>query len=202
MKIGVFGGTFDPIHLGHLIVAEEARVLLELDEVLFIPAGRPWLKAARNVSDPHYRMAMVELAVASNPYFRALDMEVTRSGATYTVDTLEELHAKLSDDAELYVILGLDSLREIGRWHKPERLFDLAVLVGVSRPGNGDFDVNDLGSLHPDASSKVRVLHGPQIDISGTDIRQRVAEGKSIKYHVPVAVEDFIYKHGLYKSAG
>ena len=115
MKIGVFGGTFDPIHIGHLLIAEEARVLIGLDQVLFIPAGQPWFKASRNVTDASHRMAMVKMAIASNPRFRASDIEINRPGQSYTADTLVELRQELDDEARLFVILGVDALREIDR---------------------------------------------------------------------------------------
>lgn len=198
MKLGVFGGTFDPIHIGHLIVAEDARVQLGLDKVLFVPAGQPWLKADRQVTEARHRLAMVERAVASNPCFRASDIEVARPGPTYTADTLAELRRKLGSDAEIYFILGLDSLRQLSRWHRPERVLEMCTVVGVSRPGAGDFDPGTLDAITPGASSKVVLLRVPLIDISGTDIRRRVAAGLSIKYRVPEAVEAYIYEQGLY----
>jgi nicotinate-nucleotide adenylyltransferase len=198
VRIGVFGGTFDPIHLGHLIVADEARETLCLDEVLFIPAGQPWLKATTPVSAACHRMAMVELAVRSDPRFRADDIEVNRPGATYTVDTLTELQLKAGEVAELYLILGLDSLKELARWHEPARLFDLCTVVGMSRPGVSDFDVEALNSISPDASKRVVLVEGPLVSISGTDLRRRVSEGLSIRHRVPKAVEEYIREHGLY----
>lgn len=185
--------------MGHLVVAEEARALLELNEVLFIPAGRPWFKADQHVTDGCHRIAMVELAIASNPYFRAVDIEVMRPGATYTVDTIAELQRRLGDEVEFYLILGVDSLREIHRWREVERLFDMATIVGMSRPGAPEFDPKTLDGIAPNASAKVAMLTGPMIDISGTDIRRRVAEGGSIKYRVPETVEAYIHEHGLYR---
>jgi len=200
VKLGVFGGTFEPIHVGHLIVAEEARMLLGLDEVLFIPTGQPWLKAKRGITDARHRMAMVRLAIASNPYFRASDIEIKRPGPTYTMDTLVELRRELGADAEIYVILGLDSLKELGRWHAPERLFELSTVVGMSRPGYEDFDLRSLDAIAPGASSKVIVLNGPLIAISGTELRRRASEGKSITYRVTEPVERYILEHRLYSQ--
>jgi nicotinate-nucleotide adenylyltransferase len=199
LKIGIFGGTFDPVHLGHLIIAEEALALLGLDEVLFIPAGQPWFKSDRNITDGRHRMAMVELAIASNPCFRALDMEIKRPGPTYTVDTLKELRQLSGVGAEFLVILGLDSLREVSRWHEPQRILEMTTLVGMSRPGYQGFDPRSLDAIASGASCKVKLLEGPLIGISGTDLRRRIAEGRSIKYRVPEAVEAYIYEHGLYK---
>ena len=198
MKIGVFGGTFDPIHFGHLIVAEEARVSLGLDEVLFLPTGQPYFKADRTISEESHRLAMVELAVESNPYFRASDMEIKRPGPTYTVDTLAELRSRLGPEAEIYVILGRDSLGELDRWHEPQRILNMSKIVGVSRPGSQELDARVLDSICTGASTGVVLLDGPLIGVSGSDIRRRVSEGLSIRYHVPEAVERYIYDHGLY----
>ena len=199
MKVGIFGGTFDPIHLGHLIVAEEASALLGLDEMLFVPAGRPWFKASDEVTEARHRMAMVELAIASNPRFRASDIEIGRVGPTYTVDTLVELREQLEPNSEIYLILGLDSLQEIDRWHSPERVFELATVVGMSRPLCAAFDTERLDSIFPGASDRVMMLDGPLIDISATDLRRRVSEGLSIKYRVPESVEAYVYEQGLYR---
>ena len=166
--------------------------------MLFIPAGQPWFKARQQVTEACHRMAMVELAIASNTCFRASDIETKRSGPSYTVDTLEELRRQLGGDAELFVILGLDSLKEVDRWREPKRIFQMATVVGMARPGY-DFDPQTLEAVIPGAASKVRVLEGPLVEISGTDIRRRVSEGKSIKYRVPEPVEAYVYEHGLYR---
>ena len=199
MKIGVFGGTFDPIHLGHLIVADEARETLGLDEVLFIPAGRPWVKAGTLVSAACHRMAMVEIAVRPTPWFRALDLDVKRPGPTYTVDTLLELRSRLGEKADLYLILGLDSVQDMARWHQPAQIFELCTVVGMSRPGVLDLDHTALEAVAPNAAARVILLEGPLVSLSGTDLRRRVGEGRSITYRVPEAVEAYIYEHGLYR---
>jgi nicotinate-nucleotide adenylyltransferase len=198
LKVGVFGGTFDPVHTGHLIIAEEARVRLELDEVLFIPAGQPWFKAGQTITPAYHRLAMVELAVESNPYFRPSDMEITRPGPTYTVDTLLEVHHRLGPQATIYLILGTDSLGELHRWHQPQRLFDMATLVAVSRPGYQDFDPGTLDDICQGAAENVMMLNGPQVEITGASLRQRVAQGLSIKHLAPDSVEAYIHKHRLY----
>ena len=198
MKIGIMGGTFDPVHMGHLIVAEEVRVRLSLDRILFIPTGDPWLKEGLEISPSHHRMAMVELAAASNPFFKTSPMELERPGPSYTVDTLEELRNGLPAEAELYFILGGDSIKELYRWHSPEKLFDLCTLVAVSRPGSIQFDPTSLESIASGASRKVMPIEDLLIDISGTEIRRRVAEGVSIRYWVPPQVEEYIQEHGLY----
>lgn len=200
MRIGVFGGTFDPIHIGHLMIAEEARELLGLDEVVFIPAGQPWFKAEKQVTEACHRMAMVALAITSNPHFYASDIEMKRPGPSYTADTLDALRLHVPDETELFVILGLDSLKEVDRWYEPQRIFQMATVVGMSRPGYDDFDPQRLDSVIPDASSRIRVLEGPLMDISGTEIRRRVSEGKSIKYRVPESVKAYIHEHRLYRT--
>ena len=199
MKIGVFGGTFDPIHLGHLIVADEARETLGLDEVLFIPAGRPWVKAGTLVSAACHRMATVAIADRPTPWFRALDLDVKRPGPTYTVDTLLELRSRLGEKADLYLILGLDSVQDMARWHQPAQIFELCTVVGMSRPGVLDLDHAALEDVATNAAARVILLEGPQVSLSGTDLRRRVGEGRSITYRVPEAVEAYIYEHGLYR---
>ena len=197
-KIGLLGGTFDPIHIGHLLIAEDAREALGLDTVVFIPAGRPWLKANQSVTDPQHRLAMVGLAIGPNPHFQVSDIEIRRQGPTYTVDTLEQLQQDYSPNTEKFLILGMDSLNELARWRSPERLFDLCVVVGVSRPGQEEIDIDKLESIAEGASGKIVLISGPSIGISGADIRNRVVHGKSIKYRVPVDVESYILEHGLY----
>jgi len=197
-KIGLLGGTFDPIHIGHLLIAEDAREALGLDTVVFIPAGRPWLKANQSVTDPQHRLAMVGLAIGPNPHFQVSDIEIRRQGPTYTVDTLEQLQQDYSPNTEKFLILGMDSLNELARWRSPERLFDLCVVVGVSRPGQEEIDIDKLESIAEGASGKIVLISGPSVGISGTNIRDRVVHGKSIKYRVPVDVESYILEHGLY----
>ncbi len=198
MRIGVFGGTFDPIHMGHLIVAEDARLALGLDVALFIPAGEPWFKSYRRVTEARHRLAMARLAVEDNRRFDVTDIEVRRSGPSYTVDTLAELR-ELYTEAEFVVILGIDALREIDRWHQPRLLFEMASVVGMARPG-ASFDPSVLHAAIPGASGRMRTLDSALIDISGTDIRRRVAEDRSIRYRVPAAVERYIYENGLYRG--
>ena len=200
MKVGIFGGTFDPIHIGHLLVADEARARLGLDEVVFVPTGQPWLKAERKITKATHRMAMAKLAIASNPFFRASDMEIARPGPTYTVDTLLELRETFGLETALYVILGLDSLRELARWHRPERVLEMSTIVGMARPGFQDFDPRTLDAISPGASAKVVLVDGPLIDMSGSELRRRVAMGQSIKYRVPESVEAYIYQQGLYQK--
>ena len=199
LRLGIFGGTFDPIHIGHLAVAEEARVVLCLDEVLFLPAGQPWFKEGQEVSDATHRIAMVELAIASNPYFRASDMEISRPGPTYTLDTLRELRREVGPGAEMDLLLGLDALSELDRWHLPDQVLDMATVIGIRRPGFEGFDAAKLAALSPDGSAEVTMLPGPMMDISGLELRRRVSQGRSIRYLVPGDVEAYINEHGLYR---
>ena len=196
MRLGVFGGTFDPIHTGHLIVAEDARAALSLDQVLFVPAGEPWFKSYRRITPAHHRLAMVRLAIDGNPYFSATDIEIARSGPSYTVDTLAQLRDE-RPDAELFVILGIDALREIDRWHQPRRLFQMAQVAGMARPG-ASLDPSVLNASIPGASDRLRIVNGALIDISGTDIRRRIASCLSVRYRVPPTVEAYIRDEGLY----
>ena len=200
MKLGVFGGTFDPIHLGHLIVAEEVRERLGLDEVMFVPAGQPWLKSDVAVTDARHRLAMVERATEATPYFTVSDVEIRRSGPSYTSDTLEELTRSLGGGVDFYVIVGLDALGEVDRWQRPRRMLELSTLVGVVRPGAEELDRGPLDSVYPGASKEVLVIDGPLIGISGTEIRARVRDGLSIRHRVPAQVEAYIHGHGVYAT--
>lgn len=201
-RIGVLGGTFDPIHLGHLIVAEDVRQKLELGEVLFIPAGRPWLKLKEEkcVTPAKHRLAMVKLAIASNPYFKVSPMEIERPGPSYSIDTVLELKAKLGAQAEIYFIVGPDALADFPKWKEPARLLQECQVVGVGRPRHTQVDLRILDLSVPGASKRIMLLDVPQIDISSTEIRRRVAEGLSIRYLVPEAVEEYINEHELYMS--
>jgi len=200
MRTGVLGGTFDPVHLGHLMIAEEARVTLGLDEVLFIPAGQPYFKTGQPVSEACHRLAMVELAVASNLHFTASDMEVRRPGPTYTFDTLTELRKRLGGAHELFLILGMDSLADLDRWRRPGDIVALSAVVGFARPGADVPDEETLERIRGQAQGRLQLLYGPLVDISASEIRRRVAEGLSIRYTVPEPVEEYIHRHRLYKG--
>lgn len=203
MRVGILGGTFDPVHLGHLIVAEQARVRLDLDRVIFIPAGQPWLRAEQPAADGPDRLRMVELAVKSNPAFEASSQEIDRPGPTYTVDTLEVLKEELSRepdaDTVLHYIIGMDALEQFHRWKDPERVVELCHLVIVNRPGHQGVDVNDVVGRYPEAGTRLTLLNVPRIEISSTEIRKRVSEGISIRYLAPDSVEEYIREQGLYQ---
>lgn len=200
MNIGVLGGTFDPIHMGHLIIAEEVRARLDLSEVLFVPAGQPWLKLnnANAISPAEHRVAMVRLAIADEPAFKLSTMEVERPGPSYTVDTMAELRRQIGAEGKLYFILGWDNLNQLPRWHQPLRLVKLCRLVPVRRVGFASPDLDALEAAVPGLSESLVMLDTPQIEISASEIRARVARGQSIHKLVPEPVERYIIEHGLY----
>jgi nicotinate-nucleotide adenylyltransferase len=198
MKIGLLGGTFDPIHMGHLVIAEEVRLKLALDEVLFIPAGRPWLKSERRVAPGEHRLEMLKLAIGPNPHFKVSTIELERPSPSYSVDTVSALRDELGAEVELYFIVGFDALAELPIWKEPSRLLDLCHIVAVRRPGYAELDWRYLEQAIPGISARVVVVDVPQIDISSTLIRERVAGGLSISHLVPEAVEGYILKNRLY----
>jgi len=198
LNIGVMGGTFDPIHNGHLIVAEEVRVRLNLAEILFVPAGQPWLKMDSPISAAEHRMQIVQLAIEGKPYFKLSTMEIERAGPSYTVDTIAELKDQLGVKDELFFILGWDNLAELPQWHEPSRLINMCRLVAVHRVGYPPPDLNSLEAAIPGLSQRVTLLDTPEIDISASAIRNRVAQGLSISHLVLELVERYIKQHKLY----
>jgi len=198
MDIGVLGGTFDPIHIGHLIITEEARLRLGLSQVIFVPAGQPWLKEHRNSTPSEHRMEMLRVAIAPNPYFRLSTVDLERPGPSYTVDTLTDLRRELGQEANLYFILGVDAIAQFPRWRQPQKIVELCRLVVAKRPGVKDLDLQSLERSIAGIASRVIILDNPLIDISSSEIRKRVAEGKSIHGMVPEAVERYIKEKRLY----
>ncbi len=190
-RLGVMGGTFDPIHLGHLIAASEALHELRLDCVLFVPAGRPWQKGTFAPAEDRYSMTV--LAAASHERFAVSRLELDRGGPTYTVDTMEQLKDFYGDGVALYFIVGRDALAKLGTWHRVERLASLVELVAVSRPEAGE-DTAPLAESWP----SVVYLDIPEVAISSTEIRERIGAGRPIDYLVPTEVEDYIRRNGLY----
>jgi nicotinate-nucleotide adenylyltransferase len=192
-RIGVMGGTFDPIHNGHLVAASEVAHRFELDEVIFVPTGRPWQKLGEHttVSPPEDRYLMTVIATASNPQFSVSRVDIDRDGPTYTIDTLRDLKAE-RPDAELFFITGADALNKILSWKDAQDLFDLAHFVGVTRPG---FEL-DASHLPEDSVSLVQV---PAMAISSTDCRTRVRAGRPVWYLVPDGVVQYINKRRLYR---
>jgi len=189
-RLGVMGGTFDPIHVGHLVTAEEALHQFALDEVVFVPTGRPWMKEHDVVASAEDRYTMTAIGIEAEPRFRVSRLEVDRGGPTYTVDTLRALRDEVSG-AELFFITGADAMLEIMRWKDPETVFDLAHFIAATRPG---YDVAAFDML-PD----VTVMRIPALAISSTDIRARVHEGRPIRFLVPEGVEAHIRAAGLYR---
>ncbi|MDR1634159.1 MAG: nicotinate-nucleotide adenylyltransferase [Bifidobacteriaceae bacterium] len=191
-RVGVMGGTFDPIHHGHLVAASEAAAVFELSEVVFVPTGQPVFKHGRPVTSAEHRYLMAVIATASNPRFSVSRVDIDRDGPTYTVDTLQDLHAERSD-AELFFITGADAMDEILAWKDVDQLFDLAHFVGVTRPGH---------TLHASGLPQrdVSLLEVPALAISSTDIRRRAAAGHPIWYLVPDGVVQYTAKHGLYRG--
>jgi nicotinate-nucleotide adenylyltransferase len=194
MRIGVMGGTFDPVHHGHLVAASEVAHRFALDEVVFVPTGEPWQKSHRQVSPAEDRYLMTVIATASNPLFTVSRVDIDRAGPTYTVDTLTDLRAE-RPPAEWFFITGADALVQMLGWHRCEELFELAHLVGVTRPG---YELT-VDARFPAAA--VSVLQIPALAISSSDCRARVAAGAPVGYLVPDGVVQLISKRGLYGRA-
>lgn len=189
------GGTFDPIHHGHLVAASEVQAWFDLDEVVFVPTGQPWQKSDRVVSAPEHRYLMTVVATASNPRFTVSRVDIDRGGPTYTIDTLRDL-AKVYPDADLYFITGADALAAILTWRNAEELFELAHFVGCTRPGY-DMDHHTLDGIPKD---RVTIIEIPALAISSTNCRERRAAGEPVWYLVPDGVVQYIAKHDLYAS--
>jgi nicotinate-nucleotide adenylyltransferase len=197
--MGVFGGTFDPIHIGHLCIAEEARISLCLEQVLFVPACVSPFKLGQVLASAEDRLNMVKLAISDNPGFNATRLEIDRPAPSYTVDTLRQLHTQYGDDTALYLIMGGDSLVSIAAWRQASALIELAHIAVYPRP----FVIPDLALLEhqlPGFTAALVTLDGAGLEISATDIRGRVQNGRTIRYLVPAAVESYIREHGLYRA--
>jgi len=200
VEIGIYGGTFDPIHMGHLIVAEEARQRLKFEKVLFTPAGLPWMKWPQTISSPQHRLEMLKLAIASNPFFHISTVDLENPGPSFTVETMKALKKEYGDSGNLYFILGVDSIRELPKWHEPHKIISYGKLVAMARPGCEELDWESLEEAIPRAKDHIILIKGPLIDISSTEVRRRVAEGISIRYMVPEAVENYIRTNSLYRK--
>lgn len=198
MRFGVFGGTFDPVHLGHLVVAQEVCFRAALDRVLFVPAGQPPHKPDRVISPATHRLAMLERALAAQPAFVISRAEVDRPGPSYSVDTVRALRADLGPGSELFFILGSDQLADLPMWHRPAELLELCHLIAVQRPGAA-CDLATAERHLPALHQRVLWIPVPQIAIAAREIRRRVAAGEPIRYLVPDAVAAYIAEHGLYR---
>jgi nicotinate-nucleotide adenylyltransferase len=200
MKMGILGGTFDPIHNGHLAIADEARTYLNLSEVLFLPAGRPWMKSDQPISAAYHRTEMIRLALEGRSYFKLSTIEIEHKGPSYSVDTIVKLRAQSEEAFDCYFIVGWDNLAKIPLWKGPAKLIETCFLAAVPRPGYDRPDMKKLEAALPGISKKVILMDKPRIDISATDIRNRVAQGLSINSLVPPAVENYIKESGLYRK--
>ena len=197
-RLGIMGGTFDPVHIGPLACAEQVRETFGLDGVVFVPAGDPWMKSDKGVSDSRHRLEMVRLAVSDNPLFDVSTIEIDRPGKTYTVDTLRAMRAHYPDNVELYFITGADAVFRILEWRDSEQLGRLAHLVAVTRPG---YKITDARRRY--FRTHANILHLLQVDVtalvvSSTDLRQKVRDGRSIRYLTPQPVVEYVARNGLY----
>lgn len=190
------GGTFDPIHHGHLVAADQARWQFELDRVVFVPTGQPWQKPV-GVSPAEDRYRMTEIATASNPAFAVSRLELDHQGPTYTVDTLRRLRAELAGGTRLFFIIGADAVLQLLTWKEPEQVLAQAEFIAATRP---DFHLDSLVGQVPGATGRVRRMEMPALAISSTDIRARVARGAPVQYLVPDGVARYIHEHDLYRG--
>lgn len=197
LRVGVLGGSFDPPHIGHLILAEEARDQLGLDKVLFAPAGQQPLKQGQKVTAAEDRVRMTELAIADNPSFELSRGDVDRPGPHYTVDLIAIIAAQLPPHAEIHFLMGFDSLRDLPKWREPEKLIRIARLVALTRP-DAPIDWDALESALPGVRERVRLLDMPELEIASRDLRERMRTGRSIRYMVTDAVRAYIEEKSLY----
>ncbi len=200
-RLGIMGGTFDPIHYGHLVTAEEALVQFNLDRVIFMPTGRPAAKSNDYVSEPEHRYLMTVLATAANPDFDVSRLEIDRPGLTFTVETLQALRDEHGPSAELFFITGADAVWEIVSWKEADKVAGLATFIAATRPG---YDLEGARALHERQATGFRIeyIEVPALAISSTDLRQRVAQRRPIRYLAPEPVVSYIQKHGLYREVG
>lgn len=199
MTVGIFGGTFDPPHLGHLAAAQEALETCGLQRVLFMPSERNPLKLDNQISPTHHRLAMTELAIGDDLRYELSRADIGGDGPSFTVDLLERLTLQPEIGPELAFIGGMDILHELHRWRDPQRLLKLARLIVITRPGQRTLPPEDLDIRLPGASRRVTIVETPGVAVSSTDLRARVAAGRSIRYLVPDAVAAYIQEHGLYR---
>lgn len=197
MRIGIYGGTFDPIHLGHLILAEQCREQLGLDEVWFVPAGEPPHKRAEPLSSGRQRREMVDYAISGHAFFRVSEIELERDGPSFTIETLMQLN-QLHPDQQWWLLMGADSLRDFPTWREPKQIVQLARIAAVNR---GDQPLADAAEFAARFGDRLDLVTMPGVNISASDIRHRVAAGRSIRFLVPRAVEVYIQQQGLFRSA-
>lgn len=193
------GGTFDPIHYGHLVTAEAARSEFNLEKVFFVPSGRPPHKSLEEVSAPEHRYLMTVLSITTNPFFDVSRLEIERPGKSYAYDTVKYFRSRFPNNM-LYFITGADAIKEILTWHRVEEILDMCYFVATTRPGYdlSDLKEKELNALPPEYLERIVTIEVPAMAISSTDIKKRVRANKSIKYLIPEAVEQYIYKNNLY----
>jgi nicotinate-nucleotide adenylyltransferase len=197
IQVGLLGGTFDPVHMGHLVLADQCRDQAALDEVWFVPARIPPHKGGKQITEPRHRLEMLRIAISGTPWFSLCEIELDRDGPSYTVDTLSRLREKHADH-EFSLLVGADMLLDFPNWREPERIASMCRLIAVNRGGE-DGDVQSAANeLKRSLNADARVLSIPAIDISATDIRRRVSEGRSIRFLTPRGVEMYIAAQGLY----
>lgn len=195
MRLGVLGGTFDPVHVGHVALGRAARDQVPLDEVLFVPAGQPWRKASRDITPDQHRLAMVRLAIEGEPAFVVSTIELDREGPSYTADTLEALRGE-RPGSELFFIIGEDALADLPNWVRPQRIVELAKLAVARRPGAQGAPESALSGLR----DRIVWLDMPPMDVSATEIRRRLRDGEAVEGMLPAGVEAYIRESGLYST--
>lgn len=193
MRIGIIGGTFNPIHYGHLVSASEVCSKFKLDKVIFVPSSLNPLKNTSNLAEAHHRLKMIKLAIAGNPLFEVSDIEIKRGGISYTIDTIKELVKKYGKDTNIYFIIGIDAFLEINSWVAPDALLKMCKFIVTTRPG---YDVKKAKQIFKKHTETMEITY---LEISSSDIRKRIKSGSSIKYLLPERVENYIQKHKLYK---
>jgi nicotinate-nucleotide adenylyltransferase len=202
-RIGIIGGTFDPVHYAHLAIAEEVYAALKLARMIFVPAGEPPHKTERRITPAQHRVAMLELAIATNPHFSLSLVDVRRPGPSYTVETLRRLRQEWGPGVELYFVIGGDSLRDLPDWYDPAGIIEQATIVALMRPGYADItrERERLAARLPGIQQRLIILEGPRMELSSSELRRRVAEGRPIKYQTPEVVEEYILRHRLYRES-
>lgn len=200
-RLGVLGGSFDPVHIGHLIIGEILRHELRLDRVLLLPAGRPPHKPEQELAADHHRVEMLQLAVCGAPGFEISMLDLDRPGSSYTATTLEMLRAELSPETELFFLMGQDSLRDFPKWRAPDRIAQLATLGVALRP-DVDVNINDIVQAVPETAGRIHLVSVPLIGVSSRDVRTRIRLGKPFRFQVPNNVANYIVSHGLYTDRG
>ena len=198
-RLGVFGGSFDPVHVGHLIIGEILRHELRLDTVLFLPAGRPPHKPEQELAADRHRVEMLELALCDAPGFEISTLDLDRPGSSYTATTLELLRDELSPGTELFFLMGQDSLRDFPKWRHPGRIAQLATLAVALRPGV-EVDVRDITGAVPETAGRIQLVSVPLIGVSSRDVRGRIRNGEAFRFQVPNLVANYIASHGLYTN--